>query len=232
MDDDLSAPHHVPANARKVVIVSHPQVSVMRADIDDIEAIADALTEAYLDYPWSTWLVPDPDVRPEVLRGIHRLYAGILGVAAGTTWVVQVDDVIVSVASWEPPRHPELPEAAIREFPIIQDLLGAAGERLELAEAAAAPTKPDGPCWILASVGTRPAFRRRGYARDAITAGLYDVDRSGLPAWLETDTEANFALYRSLGFTTTGKITRPANGPTAWAMQRPARTQPTPTTCS
>ncbi|MGL5811236.1 MAG: hypothetical protein ACRCYQ_14950 [Nocardioides sp.] len=75
-------------------------------------------------------------------------------------------------------------------------------------------------------MGTLPQYRRRGLARATISAGLPTVDHSRLAAWLETDTDTNVELYRSLGFEVTAPIARTDNGPEAWAMVRPAYGEP------
>ena len=52
--------------------------AVRLAILEDAGPIADLLADAFLDYEWSRWAVP-ADNRRERLRGLHLLYAGLLG---------------------------------------------------------------------------------------------------------------------------------------------------------
>ena len=80
-----------------------PRPAVRLATFEDAEPIADLLADAFLEYEWSRWAVP-ADNRRERLRGLHLLYAGLVGAETGSTWVT---DDISSVAAWvKPGRTP------------------------------------------------------------------------------------------------------------------------------
>ena len=55
-----------------------PRPAVRLAASEDAGPIADLLADAFLDYEWSRWAVPAGN-RRERLRGLHLLYAGLLG---------------------------------------------------------------------------------------------------------------------------------------------------------
>ena len=76
-----------------------PRPAVRLATFEDAGPIADLLADAFLDYEWSRWAV-HADNRRERLRGLHLLYAGLVGAEAGSTWVT---DDISSVANWVKP---------------------------------------------------------------------------------------------------------------------------------
>lgn len=50
---------------------------------------------------------------------------------------------------------------------------------------------------------------------------LETVDRDGLPAYLETQKEANLAYYRRFGFEETDRLTPSPGGPALFTMTRP-----------
>ncbi len=62
---------------------------------------------------------------------------------------------------------------------------------------------------------------RHGLASTLVSAGLREVDRAGLPAWLETSSESNVRFYRTHGFATTNHY-GDAAGASLWTMTRPA----------
>jgi GNAT superfamily N-acetyltransferase len=78
---------------------------------------------------------------------------------------------------------------------------------------------PDEPCWFLDVVGMRPDAQGQGIGRALVAHGVELARADGLPAFLETGSEANVALYESLGFRTVRRERAPDNGPMIWFMQ-------------
>jgi hypothetical protein len=81
-----------------------PRPAVRLATIEDAEPIADLLADAFLDYEWSRWAVP-ADNRRERLRGLHLLYAGLLGAEVGGTWVTDDISSVVNLINNPPVCH-------------------------------------------------------------------------------------------------------------------------------
>ena len=145
-----------------------PRPAVRLATFEDAEPIADLLADAFLDYEWSRWAVPADD-RRERLRGLHLLYAGLVGAEAGSTWVT---DDISSVAAWVKPGR--TPISDVLRTRLDDESVALFGDRLEAVDALDAETallRPAGPHWYLATVGTRPDRRREGLASLVIRAG-------------------------------------------------------------
>ncbi len=190
------------------------------ATVDDSEPIADLLADAFLDYEWSRWAVP-ADNRRERLRGLHLLYAGLVGAEAGSTWVT---DDMSSVAGWvKPGRTPISDALRTRLNEELAELFGDRLEAVDALDAETAPLRPAGPHWYLATVGTRPDRRGEGLASLVIRAGLDACDETRLPAAVETSNEANCRLYERLGFGPAGDRTAPDGGLRVWVLVRPAR---------
>jgi ribosomal protein S18 acetylase RimI-like enzyme len=197
-----------------------PRPTVRLATLEDAEPIADLLADAFLDYEWSRWAVP-ADNRHARLRGLHLLYAGLLGAEAGSTWVT---DDISSVAAWvKPGRTPISDGLRARLDEESAALFGDRLDAVDALDAETAPLRPAGPHWYLATVGTRPDRQREGLASLVIRAGLAACDQAGLPAAVETSNEANCRLYERLGFAAAGDRTAPDGGLRVWVLVRPAQ---------
>ena len=162
-----------------------PRPAVRLATFEDAGPIADLLADAFLDYEWSRWAVPADD-RRERLRGLHQLYAGLVGAETGSTWVT---DDISSVVNWVRPGP--TPISDVLRARLNEESAALFGDRLEAVDALdaeTAPLRPAGPHWYLATVGTRPDRRHEGLASLVIRAGLAACDRTapdgGLRVWV------------------------------------------------
>lgn len=83
---------------------------------------------------------------------------------------------------------------------------------------------PIEPHWYLATLGVDPSQQRRGVGAALLEAWLAGVDRSGLPAYLETDGASNVAFYQRAGFRVVNETE--ILGVPVWCMDRPASTEP------
>ena len=76
--------------------------------------------------------------------------------------------------------------------------------------------------WRLATMGTRPAHRRRGLGSAVLQPMLDRLDRTAETARLETSDSNNVGFYASLGFCVTAELNDlPHDAPTTWIMDRP-----------
>src|SRR5262249_62046769 len=66
--------------------------------------------------------------------------------------------------------------------------------------AALARVPPPEPHWYLATLGVQPGFQGGGRGSALLERWLEAVAADALPAWLETDREANLGFYRRVGF--------------------------------
>ena len=65
---------------------------------------------------------------------------------------------------------------------------------------------PSEPHWYLPFIGVDPAAQGQGHGTALLRASLQAVDRTGLPAYLESTNPRNIPLYESFGFRVTGEI--------------------------
>jgi ribosomal protein S18 acetylase RimI-like enzyme len=80
---------------------------------------------------------------------------------------------------------------------------------------------PAEPHWYLSVLGVDPELQRRSVGRSLLNAWLRHVDSGPLPAYLETDREANLDFYAPAGFEVVREL-RVLDIP-IWCMKRPGR---------
>ena len=80
---------------------------------------------------------------------------------------------------------------------------------------------PDGPSARLSVVpGRGPAAQGHGIGSRLLKVGTDRLDATGLPAYLETQTERNIALYRRHGFEVISENRPQPGAPPLWSMWR------------
>lgn len=80
---------------------------------------------------------------------------------------------------------------------------------------------PAGAGDVAATAGAvDPVWQRRGVGTTLMASTLADADRRGLPAYLETTTEANVAYYGRVGFAVVRDAVPDTAGPRTWLMLR------------
>ena len=77
---------------------------------------------------------------------------------------------------------------------------------------------PVEPHWHLGTLGVVASARRRGMGAALLSRWLAEVDRDGMPAYLETDSEGNIRFYERAGFSLEGETS--VLGVRAWRMKR------------
>lgn len=75
--------------------------------------------------------------------------------------------------------------------------------------------------WYLLALGVRPDLQGRGLGSLMLAHTLAIADEQGLPAYLEATSARSRVLYARFGFEVVAEFA-PADGPTLWAMRRPA----------
>jgi GNAT superfamily N-acetyltransferase len=192
-----------------------------RATSEDVPALAQMLTRAFLDDPVAMWSCPADGLRPRVLERFQaaRLRHLLVDQEVWTT------PQLSSAALWAPPKrwrttlrqdveltrsmlHPRL----IPRMPLIaRGLLGI--ERRH-------PHHP--PHWYLAVLGTDPVAQGQGRGSAVLAPVLQQCDADGVGAYLESSKERNIDFYARHGFRVTAELRLP-RGPTMWAMWRDSR---------
>lgn len=195
--------------------------TVRPATLEDVPALGAVWGRAFRDDPLWSWIVRD---RPEEReRRMTRFFT-----ATARQWVrhsireVWTTRAREGAAAWSPPGSLKEPAGKmLTATPAIVAALRGGLRRSLAVYALVLEHRPPEPHWYLEILGTDPASQGRGVATAVIGPVLERCDREGLPAYLETETEANVPFYERRGFRVTGEVDVPKGGPHMWLMLRP-----------
>jgi len=192
-----------------------------RREINNTAAVA---ARAFQTDPFFAYLSPDALQRA---RGVGLYMAGHLASLKGSTvtTVAEIDGEIVGVCAWVPPGGFPLSVRAQ-----VIDTWGAARALYRRPRAVPAAVRfllavehvhpKDRPHWYLSMLATDPSVQRSGIGSRLIADVLERCDTEGLPAYLETQKEANLVYYRRHRFGLTEKLSPVRGGPSLWTMTR------------
>lgn len=195
----------------------------VEASVRDLDAVAGDLSAAFATYPMFEWIMR-PDARRDAarLKFFKRMLADTAfasgtvlrpeGGGAASVWLAS--EKLMAPAFWN-------------DLLALPTLLGATGlarfGRLAALRKAMEAHHPmnrrHAYLWL---IGVRPEAQGSGIGSRLLAAGLARVDAQGRPAFLETSTEANVALYRRHGFEVASTYDVQPGSPPSWAMWRPA----------
>jgi GNAT superfamily N-acetyltransferase len=178
------------------------------------------------DDPFFEYLFPDQQHRHRSVAVLHRTVLDRVG-DFGLTRTALVDDAVAGVALWVPPGKWPYPPmlqlrqlfTAVRAFMPDVSGLARAGRILRAAELA----HPKRPQWYLQLLMVDPVHQRQGIGARLQAEALEQCDRDGLPAWLETQKEANLAYYARFGFEVAHEHRPVPEAPAMWSLSRDPR---------
>jgi ribosomal protein S18 acetylase RimI-like enzyme len=180
------------------------------------------LARAFRDSPLNVAVIgSDPERRLRAnLHGARALLP--VALAGGSVLVARDGGTTRGVLVATPPFGWPLPAPSLRAH--LRRVVGQGprvARRWGLVFEALARVHPRAPHWYLSTLGVDPPAQGRGVGRALLDHWLAGVDADALPAWLETDRQANLAFYRRAGF----EVARRSEvlGTTIWCMLRPER---------
>ncbi len=194
-------------------------VSVRRAVMADLDVLVRTLVDSHLDYVWERWAIQGPDRRVR-LTTLVRQHVELIAIPSREIWM---HDDGAGVAIWRAePAGPTPSDVLERVADVGRSVFG---DRLELIEAVDAEVlahRPTEPHRFLGTIGIRPDRQRRGLGTALLRPVLDELDRTEVPACLETSAAGNLVFYGSLGFTVVAHLDQlPGDAPETWVMWRP-----------
>jgi ribosomal protein S18 acetylase RimI-like enzyme len=188
---------------------------------EETPALATALARAFHPNPGMSWTFRDPERRKRQLETGFAHYFRSIWLPRGECWTA---DGVNGAAVWMPPGRWELPlSAQVRLLPGVIRSAGRDTARVLRFFGWTEKRHPHEPHWYLLLLGIDPEQQGRGYGSHLMRPVLERCDADGVPAYLETDTERNVALYERHGFRTRERAEMPGGGPPIWFMWREPR---------
>ena len=186
---------------------------------DDVPAVAAALARAFFDDPLQTWIIPDGARRLATLEDVFAVLARVLIGPAGNAWT---DATCSCGAYWFPPGPlPPLTDAGRADLAALDARLDrAVNQRMRVCDETLRTHRPTADAFYLQGIGTDPARQGQGLGSALLAPVLAQLDRDGVPAYLESTKERNVPFYARHGFAVTGTFSIPPDGPALWSMWR------------
>jgi ribosomal protein S18 acetylase RimI-like enzyme len=193
--------------------------SIRRANLADASRLAQTLASAFQDDPVIAWIFPDQRRRRAVLAAFMEFRLRNLAFPHDQVWTTHDG---AAAAVWFPPpgRWPLPLPQRLRLLPALVRFLGLrTASILGGLERMEARHPQDRAHWYLFILGTEQAAQGRGLGSAMLAHMLARVDADGMPAYLESSSERNLALYGRHGFEITSEVVIPG-GPKVWPMWR------------
>jgi ribosomal protein S18 acetylase RimI-like enzyme len=193
----------------------------VQATAADVEEVAATLSDAFAADPMMDWMLRDDERREAARHGLFRMLVREEGFPLG-----RIDRPAGggAAAIWMPFEWLG-PTPFLTELRGLPAMLAATGlarfPRLGAIRRDMAAHHPKEPrhayLWFL---GVAPAAQGRGVGSALLRSANARLDAEGLPAYLETATTRNVALYKRHGFKVISEHKARADAPTMWSMWR------------
>lgn len=192
-----------------------------------VDSVARDLADAFALDPVFTWFSRADDRRDAARLGFFRHLMKALLPGGGEVLRPSTGG---AAAVW-------IPSEALGPLPLSRELRGLPAllrltgwsriwRLLQLREAMDRHHPMDRPHAYLWFLGVTPLAQGQGVGSRLLKAKTDQLDAARRPAFLETATERNVALYRRHGFEVVAEYRPGASGPTNWAMWRDPRRSP------
>lgn len=163
---------------------------------DDIDTVADIVTDAFDHLEVIHFLVPDPSRRRTVAWQWYRLYVD--HAIGGAGQVVMTDDATAAAVWFDRTSHATEPDGYDKH---LADLAGDHLTRFQHLDLLMEAHHPTGRHWHLLFLAVRPDHWGHGLGGTLMDATHARLDAANIPAYLEATGEQNRKLYRRYGYT-------------------------------
>jgi ribosomal protein S18 acetylase RimI-like enzyme len=194
--------------------------SIIRAESQHCQQIADILADAFANDPVMNWVIPNK----ALYEPFYRIMLRRLFIDQEHTFVETEGR---GAAMWLPPGVSfEIPMNGA-QMGLIARLILTRGprviKRLLAVQETMARHHPRTPHYYLQSVGARQAHQGQGVGSTLLKHLTPQIDAAHMPAYLESSSERNVPLYERHGFEIFAEEKLGGAGPPMWFMLRPAR---------
>jgi ribosomal protein S18 acetylase RimI-like enzyme len=187
----------------------------------DLDGVIRDLSDAFHEDPHFDWFLRADARRDAARLGVFNYLLRNLGRKAR----IDRPEGGGAAAVWMPFAAVKEPSSLLDDLKMARPMLGATGfpriGRLLQIRAAMDKNHPmDREHAYLWFLGVTPRLQGMGIGSRLLRAGLNRADEAGLPAYLETGTTRNVALYRRHGFEVIHEAPPGKGAPTIWHMWR------------
>lgn len=192
--------------------------SVCRASRADVDELAGVLGRAFAEDPIWLWVYRQEDRADRLARMFRALLRSTMDRGA----TVLTDEGRRGAAIWQPSDQRSLGLAGN-----LRTGMAMVRGRADMGKATAMmrateSRHPKERHWYLAVLGTHPEHQGEGIGTALMHEVLDDEANRELPAYLETETEANVSYYSRHGFEVIDETDVGHDGPHLWFMWRDA----------
>ena len=187
----------------------------------EIPAVGELIAISFDDLAPNAYLVPPPSERVPVLADFFALFTEVAA-EHGRVDVIDGEDGPAAAAVWFDYTRP-VPEPADYDKRLAA-LAGPYRAHFDALGELFATHHPHEPHWHLSFLAVHPTRQGAGLGRALMRRAHAELDRAGLPAYLEATNDDNVRLYRRAGYRDMDpfEINLPDGAP-FFRMWRPAR---------
>ncbi|MFC2082864.1 GNAT family N-acetyltransferase [Candidatus Bipolaricaulota bacterium] len=201
-----------------------PSIRLKKPQLDQSALV---LADAFADDVMWKGMLPDDDERQRVMPVLWR---GVIAYCLRYGIVSTTPDV-TGIAAWAKPghAHPTMWKHLRTGFGLVRSVMLMSKESrdrfirvMKQIEDSHRELMPQ-PHWYLWALGVAPEHQRMGIGRSLLAPTLAAAQETGVPCYLETETEGNVAFYSKQGFVVMRESKFPEAGFRLWFLQRTAR---------
>ena len=191
----------------------------------NLSKAAEMWARAFYDGAFYVWIIPDPEIRPELLKEFF-LFRLRLGILYGDVYVTSNFE---AGACWIPSFNVAISDERLNKAGVVEfssKLYAADPSAIERLMQYVNITEPlhekfaPYPHLYLSSIAVDPIFQRQGFGSTLLEAMIKRVDNENLPLYLETNSKDNISFYERFGFAVREHLIIPDSDIPLWIMIR------------
>jgi len=173
-------------------------ISIENIKPDEYKEAAILLSEAFIGTPFSAYVAGGTDEKSR--RNLETGFRGMIQKKPGHVVVAKDGNQIVGVMRMV--EWPQCQNSIPRGLELLPALIFATKTitRLRKFRSIWKAHDPEKPHWHIDPLGVLPERQGQGIGSQLLTYFCEHTDKLGMPAYLETDVDANVRLYNRFGF--------------------------------